>query len=245
MRTEQTAGLPGTEVLLGWVDEGQALLERMLAPLGDAAVGEPSRLPGWSRGHVITHMARNADALVNLLTWARTGTPTPMYPSPEARNAGIEAGAARPIAEQRDDLAATARRLMATARAMTPGDWRATVQSAQGRHIPAAEIPWMRVREVWIHLADLDIGAGFDVLPDAVATALVGDVAGWMDGRVQERIELAAPLVDARFGGAPGQAAIRVRGSAQALAEWLVGRSRGEGLEVAGGGALPDLPRWL
>ncbi|MEV0474381.1 maleylpyruvate isomerase N-terminal domain-containing protein, partial [Streptomyces prunicolor] len=31
----------------------------------NASVAEPSRLPGWSRGHVLAHLARNADALVN------------------------------------------------------------------------------------------------------------------------------------------------------------------------------------
>src|SRR5947209_4673969 len=44
-----------------------------LDKLDDDAVGEPSLLPGWTRGHVLAHLARNADALVNLLTWARTG----------------------------------------------------------------------------------------------------------------------------------------------------------------------------
>ncbi len=37
---------------------------------------EPSPLPGWSRGHVRTHIARNADGLRNLLIWARTGAAT-------------------------------------------------------------------------------------------------------------------------------------------------------------------------
>jgi maleylpyruvate isomerase len=245
MTSQRTANLPATGVLLGWVEQGQALLEERVAPLDDAAVTGPTRLVGWTRGHVLTHLARNADALVNLLTWARTGTPTPMYPSTEARNASIEAGAPRPIAEQRDDLASTARRFMETARAMGPRDWAGMVRSAQGRDIPGSEIPWMRVREVWIHLADLDIGPGFEVLPDDVARALVLDVAAYMDGRVDRRIEVVAPTVTASFGGAPGQPAIRLHGTAQALAEWLVGRSRGEALEVEGGGTVPDLPRWL
>jgi maleylpyruvate isomerase len=245
MSSQQTVQLPDTDVLLGWVEEGQALLEERVAPLDDAGVAAASRLPGWTRGHVLNHLARNADALVNLLTWARTGTPTPMYPSTEARNAGIEAGSARPIAEQRDDLVITARRFMATARAMGRGDWAGVVQSAQGRHIPGSEIPWMRVREVWIHLADLDVGPGFEVLPDEVACALVLDVAGWMDGRVSERVELAGAGIDVRFGGTPDQRQVRVHGTPQALAEWLVGRSRGDALEVEGGGAVPELPRWL
>ena len=46
MTSKQAAALPGVEVLLGWVDEGQRLLEQMVHPLDDTAVGEPSRLPG-------------------------------------------------------------------------------------------------------------------------------------------------------------------------------------------------------
>ncbi len=245
MSSEQATGLPGTAVLLGWVDEGQRLLEERLAPLDDAAVRGPSRLPGWTRGHLLTHLARNADALVNLLTWARTGTPTPMYPSAERRSLDIEAGAGRPIGVQRDDLVASARRLMETALGMGPDHWEGTVRSAQGRDIPASEIPWMRVRELWIHLADLDVGAGYEVIPDEIAVALVHDVARWMDARVDRRVEVIAPLTDATFGGSPGLPRVRVHGTSQALAAWLTGRSRGESLEVEAGAALPDLPAWL
>ena len=59
---------------------------RTVAALTDSQARAPSLLPGWTRGHVVTHLARNADALRNLLTWARTGIPTPMYPSRQARD---------------------------------------------------------------------------------------------------------------------------------------------------------------
>ena len=62
--------------------------DRLLASAGaltDTGVREPSLLPGWTRGHVLTHIARNADGLGNLLRWARTGITTPMYASREAR----------------------------------------------------------------------------------------------------------------------------------------------------------------
>src|SRR4029077_20917204 len=72
--------------------------DRLLASAGaltDTGVREPSLLPGWTRGHVLTHIARNADGLGNLLRWARTGITTPMYASREARRAGIGAGGRR------------------------------------------------------------------------------------------------------------------------------------------------------
>ena len=38
----------------------------------DEAWRSPSRLPGWGRGHVATHLARQADGLGRLVDWART-----------------------------------------------------------------------------------------------------------------------------------------------------------------------------
>src|SRR5260370_71465 len=49
-----------------------AARERLIAaagPLTGAQVREPSPLPGWARGHVLTHLARNPDGLRNLLIW--------------------------------------------------------------------------------------------------------------------------------------------------------------------------------
>ena len=47
-----------------------AATTRLLATataISDTQAREPSLLPGWSRGHVLTHIARNADGLGNLL----------------------------------------------------------------------------------------------------------------------------------------------------------------------------------
>src|SRR6266568_1849145 len=97
------------------MDEASHSLDRL------AAAREPSLLPGWTRGHVLTHIARNADGMVNLLHWARTGTQTPMYASPESRAADIEAGAGRPAAGLAADVRESAATLAAAAAAM-PGD---------------------------------------------------------------------------------------------------------------------------
>lgn len=238
--------LPDTEVLLDWVRQVDRLLEERVAAMSEEAVTQSSRLPGWTRGHVLAHLSRNADALVNLLTWARTGIPTPMYPSTEARNAAIEVGARRGLQEHLDDVAGSARRFMEHATALPQAHWGAQVRSAQGNEIPAADIPWMRVREVWIHVVDLDVGVEFDAVPEPVARTLVQDVAGWMGDRVDRPVH----LIDQRgddtwFGGPAEQAAVSVRGSPQAYAAWLTGRSWGEALVVDPPGRLPELPRWL
>ena len=76
------------------VRRGAAYYDGLLDGLPDAAFAEPSALPDWTRGHVVAHVALNALALTRLVHWAATGVETPMYASPEARNADIAAHAA-------------------------------------------------------------------------------------------------------------------------------------------------------
>lgn len=230
--------------VLDWVADGQVRLQRAVDVLPPHAVTEPSALPGWTRGHLLTHLARNADALVNLLTWARTGIPTPMYASPDQRATDIEAGAGRPLTEQRADVRESAERFRKAAEALSDDDWSATVTSGMGRQIPASEVPWLRAREVWIHLVDLRVGVGMDVLPPDLAWAFVGDVAGWMRARVEPGIgvELSADGHGTVALGA-GPVGATVSGPPHALAAWLTGRGTAEDLRVTG--ELPDLPNWL
>ncbi|HEX3604473.1 MAG TPA: maleylpyruvate isomerase family mycothiol-dependent enzyme [Candidatus Dormibacteraeota bacterium] len=240
----ESATIPGSAELLDWVDAAQAEVERRAAALTDAEAAGPSLLPGWTRGHVLSHLARNAEAILNLCSWARTGTPTPMYPSREVRDGDIEAGSGRGIDELRADLAATAERLRTATRELRPTDWEATVRTNSGREIPAAAILWMRIRELWIHLVDLDIGAGPEVMPDAVALPFLGELAQWADGHVTQRVELRGPGFMYAVGGSPTDAPVRITGRAQPVVFWLIGRTAGAGLEVESGG-LPELPSWL
>lgn len=234
--------LPPVSTALGWVQDGQQRLEQAVARLPTSAVAEPSALDGWSRGHVLAHLSRNADALVNLLSWARSGARTPMYDSPEQRNADIEAGAGRLLAEQQADLRASARRFAEKAAMMSDRDWAARVANAQGAEIPAAHVPWMRVREVWIHLVDLRLGVGVEEFPADLAWTLTQEVAGWMSGKVEVAVELAAPgHGSVRLGSSVPQGSLS--GSPRRLAAWLTGRAGPELLQTSG--KIPKLPPWL
>jgi uncharacterized protein (TIGR03083 family) len=64
---------------LAWWRDGEQALRATVAAIPDTALDQPSRLPGWTRQTLLAHVTRNADALVNLLAWASTGVPTPMY----------------------------------------------------------------------------------------------------------------------------------------------------------------------
>src|SRR5215469_6531892 len=167
MRPDQT---------LDWMRDGTERLLGVVSALGDADLDEPSLLPGWSRRHLLAHIAANADALRNLVHWARTGEERRMYASPQQRDADIAAGARRPAAELRAWVASTANALSGDLAALPEPAWQARVITAQGVDRSAAEIPWMRDREVYVHAVDLGSGMGFADLPVGFLGALVDDV---------------------------------------------------------------------
>jgi maleylpyruvate isomerase len=225
---------------------GEAVLAEAVAGLDDAAIAGPSRLPGWTRGHIVTHLARNADALRNLLDWGRTGVEHPMYPSREARAADIEAGSGRSAAEQRADLIAAVARLVAELNAYPPTRWGVLVRGgATGRILPVSEVPWLRVREVWLHVVDLDVGVPLSAMPAAVAERLCGENLASYSARddVPAVVATLLPAGERTQLGADSAAAVEVRGTARELVGWLTGRSR-DALATDGTPA-PELPPWL
>ncbi len=234
--TPDDAGTPGPQALSWWAD-GELAVAGRLDALDDDQLAEPSGLPDWSRAHVVAHLARNADALVNLLTWARTGVETPMYPSREARDAGIRATAEQLPEELRADHAAACARLAVAIETMPAGAWTATVRSGQGREIPATEVPWMRAKEVWVHGVDLDAGLSFADLPPDFCAALVDDVLALFAARDQA---LDATIVATDVDRTWGTGAARVEGPVPAIAAWLT-RSDASGLT----GEVPEPPAWL
>jgi maleylpyruvate isomerase len=225
-----------------------------LSGLDDRSAREPSRLPGWSRGHVLTHLARNADALARVAQVAVTGQVQQMYASAEQRDADIEAGAGRPIGELAADVEASAQALLAVLRAGREDLLDDAVPTGRGWDLTARQVPWLRLREVVYHHVDLAGPFTFRDLPDELVRTCLKDCV--------LRLEPAPALqVAATFGGqagldlrigaasvgtsAPGGPAVRtVRGPGPDLLSWLTGRSSGAGLRTDDGAALPTLPAW-
>lgn len=229
---------------LAWAGDGAAHLRGLMTRMGDDAFRAPSALPGWSRAHVLTHIARNADAMINLLKWAATGKETPAYPSAEARTADIESGSTRSPTEIREDVVASSDRLAVAVRKLPKEAWSRHITNVQGREIPVTDVPWMRAREMWVHAVDLDIGASFSDLPPPMLTELLSDVAAAMSTR--EGCPAMRLVADAgTWAVAEGAAPVVVTGSAPDLAAWLLGRSKGKELRADGARKLPSLPRWL
>ncbi|WP_269854671.1 maleylpyruvate isomerase family mycothiol-dependent enzyme [Streptomyces sp. RPT161] len=220
--------------------------DRLLVSVGkldDSTAREPSLLPGWTRGHVLAHLARNADALVNLLNWARTDVRTPMYASADARAADIERGADRPLAEHLTDLRATATRFDAAAAALPADRYGYEVEMRNGVVERADRLALRRLAEVELHHVDLDVGYTVDQLPPGFVTAELGFLATVKFAGHPKVPALVLATEDGerwstgRTDGPP----LTVTGSPSALVGWLTGRTDGTGLD-SGGVPLPEVP---
>ena len=224
------------QVLRWWAD-GELAVAGFVERLTDDELAAGSTLPAWTRAHVVAHLARNADALVNLLTWARTGVETPMYPSRAVRDADIEATAALPAAQLRAGYVAACGRLAQAIETTPTGAWTAEVRNGQGVPVAASAVPWMRAKEVWVHATDLDAGLSFADLPVELCVVLVDEVLGLFTARDQELdVTVVATDVDRTW----GSGAVRVEGPVAAVAAWLT-RSDSSGLD----GDVPPPPPWL
>lgn len=207
---------------LAWVEEGTALCRKAIAGLDEASYGEPSQLAGWTRKHLVAHLAANAEAIGRLVAWARTGEEQRMYSSPEQRNADIEAGAQLSGEELTAWFEQAGRDLAEGMAALPANRWQAAVVTAQGRTVPTSETPWMRAREVLVHAVDLGTGLTFADLPADFLTALREDIT-----------------TKRGAGEVPA-----VHGDDADVTAWLAGRPHAD-VTTLDGAPAPDLPAWL
>ncbi|RBY83906.1 maleylpyruvate isomerase [Geodermatophilus sp. TF02-6] len=226
-----------------WADQGTQIFSGALARTADDALTGPTALPGWTGRHLVAHVAANAEALLNLAHWAATGEETPMYSSPGQRDADIAAGARRTPGELRRWVEESAGRLATALDGLSADHWSRTVRTAQGRLVPASQIPWLRAREVMVHAVDLDPTLGFDNLPEDFLLALVDDVVARRSGGDQPALVLSADGGRHTWKVSGRGEATALHGSLGAVAAYLTGRPRAD--VTAPSGAVPDLAPWL
>jgi maleylpyruvate isomerase len=234
--------------LIADVDRATGRLIDAVAALDTSGTAAPSRLPGWTRGHLATHIARNADSYTRLLDSARTGVPVAQYPSLAARGAEIAEGAARPTDALVADLRTAHERFAAAVRGTPPAAWGRPVRYLSGAEVPAAHIVWARLREIEVHHVDLGVGHEPTDWDDAFALRFLHELASDLfrkaSGTVVE-VGFSVAASDLPFNGAIGDGGPVVRGPGRTLAAWLSGRGDGSGLAVTPSGVLPPVPRYM
>jgi len=201
------------------VAEAHARCASAVASLTGDDVGRPSRLPGWSVGHVLTHLARNADSHVRRTEAALRGEVVDQYAGGAAgRAAEIEAGAGRPAHDIVDDVVTSARALEAAWADVGAEAWPAVSRDGGGMPRRLFELPGRRWQEVEVHLVDLGVGITPADWPDAFVREFLA--------RTREKLwdRLPAEARDASFPSPAAELA------------WLYGRLTVEG--------LPPAPAW-
>lgn len=232
-----------TSVKLQQLEELQEATNRLVRTVdgfkGDDWSGA-SGLPGWTRAHVVAHLALNAEGLAGALTGIVQDDPAPMYASQEDRDRDIEELAGGDPAELRERLLAGCT-LYADAWAALPDDALGTrfERTTGGPTIPAGATLGMRLREVEIHHADLEAGYSHTDWPLRFCEILLAS----MTKREWSQPFTASPTdLDGSWDYGEGHGPT-VSGTAADLGWWLTGRGQGEGL-TSDRGELPKVGAW-
>jgi maleylpyruvate isomerase len=223
--TDTLAAMTDRERALQGTAAAHRTIEARLAGLSDAQARQPSLLPGWSVGHVLTHIARNADGLRNMVEGAQRGEVSEMYPAlghasgAERRQADIEAGAGRTAAALVDDVRISAARLELAFDALSDDAWQGQGSAVFGP-IAVVDIPQRRWTEVEVHHADLGLGYSW---------------ADWPAEFVRVEIQRLTMLWNSRRSmGLTGLPPEALAAAEHRRAAWLLGRADIDGLEPAG-----------
>lgn len=153
----------------------------------DPQVRAPSPLPGWTVGHVLAHLARNADSHVRRAEAAARDEIIDQYEGGQAgRAADIEAGAGAPAEALVADVRRSALAAEAAWRDLPFEAWSRITRDGDSRERPLFELPSRRWQETEVHLVDLGLGVTPGDWPDAF-------VIEWLP-RTRERMYAALPL---------------------------------------------------
>ncbi len=217
--------------LLAGVATGHRRLLALASAVDDHVVARPSLLSGRTVGHVLSHLAHDADTHAGLFEGAsEAATVARRAVQAETRPAtDLDAAALRPAAVIRDDLA---RAIVALERAWdrTHVDvWRTGLAYHRGAPTSLADLVFARWREVEVHLVDLGLvdkgGPGWADLPATYVDAEWAWSAARLPGRLPPEVTVLLAPGDrpSRACGA-GPRVVTVRASTQETLRWLLGR---------------------
>lgn len=150
---------PKPESDLERVAAAQARLMVTLEVLVDEDTARASGLPGWTVGHLLTHIARNADSHRRRAEAAAQHQVVEQYRGGYAGRAReIETGARRSGAELVYDVRQSAEELASTWERLPQDVWQFPTRDVAGRERPLNALPRRRWQELEIHVVDLKLG---------------------------------------------------------------------------------------
>ena len=148
-----------TSTMVARVVDAQRRFETAIAELDDAAVRRATELPGWTVGHLLTHVARNADSHVRRAEAAVLGQTVEQYAGGQrGRDQAIEAGSLRDARTLIADVSDSAERLRLAWRDLPRSAWSVVTRDVRGRERELRELPARRWQELEVHVVDLGLG---------------------------------------------------------------------------------------
>ncbi|MGW6280637.1 maleylpyruvate isomerase family mycothiol-dependent enzyme [Kribbella sp. NPDC055071] len=211
-----------------------AELISLVADIDDQTARADSGLPGWSRGHVMTHIANFSEAMTRQVEEALQGGLVEVYDGGRpARDAAIEAGADRPAAELSSHLTQAVTTLLASWEKVSPTDWPLPILHRNSNLSAGLQATW---RELTIHTADLNLGyTPADWSPDFCRHLL-----DFLTPRTPDGIHLILEPTDStRWETGSGEERV-LTGTLTDLTAWYAGRTPPNPIH----GQAPDLLSW-
>jgi len=226
------------------MDAQTAILLATVDGMASDDLAAASSLPGWSRGHVLGHIAGNAEGLGRRARSMVDGVPRTMYESQESRDADIEWRSGRSPAEHRLALSATHDDLRRDFMGLPGARLDEVIEIRSGLSIRMGDFPLLRLQEVCIHHSDLGMARyTWEDWPEELAAWALPRAVGMFASRGEfpvAWVEADGQRLVIGDGDGPGLA-----GSSRELLAWMTGRAPGAGLTPVGLTEVPDAPRWL
>lgn len=241
---------PSSSQLMSYLESAAAGFMEHAGSLQDADVRDASRLPGWSRGHILAHVAGVADAMERQLRYAADGETIDLYDGGlDGRDRAIEEGAVRSAELHRQQLDTSLNSALSAFRDLQESDWRTPISYRGGVVRDGGLALW---RELVIHGTDLGTGGEADAWSPQFCEHLFGFLSARVPSGVRLRIQpigmsprvlAAVPLAS---GSAVDGSTVSVNGTATDIAAWLAGRSPNLGsLRAEADDDAVDLPNLL
>ncbi|TDU91533.1 maleylpyruvate isomerase [Kribbella voronezhensis] len=208
-------------------------LNAVLEGVDEAAVRAPSRLPGWSRGHVLTHLANFSEAMTRQVEEALAGRLVEMYDGGRpARDAAIERGAGRPAGELKRHVRQASQGLLQAWQKVGPDDWDRPVRHRESTVAATVYTGW---REYEIHTVDL----GLEPTSDAWSTEFCLHLLEFLRPRTPDNLHLILRAPDLEWEAGTGETRV-LTGALTDLTAWMAGREPQRPVS----GDLPALDPW-
>ncbi|MET4095683.1 maleylpyruvate isomerase family mycothiol-dependent enzyme [Arthrobacter sp. UYCu712] len=232
------------EKLLEELRRAADVVAGITAKLTEQDVKAPSELPGWTRGHVLAHVAGIANAMARQLEYAARGESIELYDGGfEGRTRAIELSAGHTLPEHRADVDAALDRALRAFGALDAAGWTRPITYRGGVVFDGGLALW---RELVIHATDLGTGRG----PETWSRPFCEQLFDFLAARVPdgERFVLQPLGLPSVAVGTPGGRSTVVNGMLTDIAAWLAGRTPTLGslraTAAADGVDLPELLPW-